>query len=294
MHIHTQTTTGAHHTRIFAGEEWKREIEARKRENDENEARKRENDKLKASLAPLSRKDLVKRVAEMLQLVEHPDSQKQENYNLIASLAPMSRRDLIERVVEVLDTQRYSENKQDIARYLRDELYAKRKDEGSGDEISDARRTGGEVVEHGCASMKLKEEDLQAVKDALKQAVKEEVQQATMEALKQAVNDELKQAGSLARPNVGTVGGVEKSWLKELGLEERAKYVQKMLIQLDLADKYLQMLESEDIDVRTLLETLEVGGRPALLQLLEDAGVDKAGARARIANYVQQSVDKHS
>ena len=84
--------------------------------------------------------------------------------------------------------------------------------------------------------------------------------------------------------------GVE-SWLKE---EERVKYVHKMLIQLDLADKYLQMLEREDIDVRTLLETLQVGGRLALLQLLEDAGVDKAGARARIANYVQQSVDKNS
>ena len=177
LRTHTQTTTGAHHTRIFAGEEWKRE-------NDENEARKRENDKLKASLAPLSRKDLVKRVADMLQLLEHPDNQKQENYNLIASLAPMSRKDLIERVVEVLDTQRYSENKPDIARYLRDELYAKRKDEVSGDEISDPRRTGGEVAEHGCAFMKLKAEDLQAVKDALKQAVKEEVQQATMEALK--------------------------------------------------------------------------------------------------------------
>jgi hypothetical protein len=229
----------------------------------------------------------------MLQLFEHPDNQKQENDNLIASLAPLSRKDLIERVVEVLDTQRYLENKQDIALYLRDELYAKRKNEVSGDEISDPRRTGGEVAEHGCASMKLKEEDLQAVKDALKQAVKEEVQQATMQALKQAVNDELKRAGSIARPNVGTVGGVE-SWLKELGSEERVKYVQKMLIQLDLADKYLQMLKSEDIDVRTLLETLEVGGRPALLQLLENAGVDKAGARARIANYVQQSVDKHS
>ena len=127
----------------------------------------------------------------------------------------------------------------------------------------------------------------------MKQAVKEELQQATMEALTQAVNDELKQAGSLARPNASTVGGVE-SWLKELGLEERVKYVQKMLIQLGLADKYLQMLESEDIDVRTLLETLQVGGRLALLQLLEDAGVDKAGARARIANYVQQIVDKHS
>ncbi len=215
----------------------------------------------------------------MLQLVEHPDNQKQENYNLIASLAPLSRKDLIERVVAVLDNQRYLENKQEIVSHHLDEFHAKRKDEVSGDEISDPRRTGGE--------------DLQAVKDASKQAVKEEVQQATMEALKQAVNDELKQAGSLARPNVRTVGVVE-SWLKELGLEEEVKYVHKMLIQLDLADKYLQMLECEDIDVRTLLETLEVGGRPALLQLLENAGVNKAGARARIANYVQQSVDKHS
>jgi hypothetical protein len=277
---------------MIAGEEWKRENETRKTENDENEERKRENDKLKASLAPLSRKDLVKRVAEMLQLFEHPDNQKQENYNLIASLALLSRKDLIERVVEVLDTQRYLENKPDITRYL-DELYAKRKDEVFRDEVSDPRRTGGEVAEHGCASMKLKEEDLQAVKDALKQAVKEEVQQATMGALKQAVNDDFKQAGSLARRNAGTVGGLE-SWLKEMGLEERAKYVQKMLIQLGLADKYLHMLESQDIDVITLLETLEVGGRPALLQLLEDAGVDKVGARARIANCVQQSVDKHS
>jgi hypothetical protein len=168
----------------------------------------------------------------VLHLFEHTDNQKQENYNFIASLAPLSRKDLIERVVEVLDTQRYLENKQDkVSRYLRDELYAKRKDEVSGDEISDPRRTGGEVVEHGCASKKLKDEDLQAVKNALK---------------------------------------------------------------LNLADKYLQMLESEDINVRTLLETLEVGGRHALLQLLEDAGVDKAGARARVANCLQQIVDKHS
>ena len=153
---HTQTTTRAHHTRIFAGEEWKRG----------KEARERENDKLKASLAPQSRKDLVKRVAEVLHHFEHTDNQKQENYNFIASLAPLSRKDLIERVVEVLDTQRYLENKQDkVSRYLRDELYAKRKEEVSGDEISDPRRTGGEVVEHGCASMKLKDEDLQAVKN---------------------------------------------------------------------------------------------------------------------------------
>jgi hypothetical protein len=47
-------------------------------------------------------------------------------------------------------------------------------------------------------------------------------------------------------------------------------------------------LESEEIEVGTLQETLAIGGRAALLQLLEDAGVDKAGPRAKISNYLQQ------
>lgn len=67
--------------------------------------------------------------------------------------------------------------------------------------------------------MKFKEEDLQAVKEALKQAVKEEVQLAT-EVLKNALKDELKQADSLARSNVGTVGGVD-CWLDMLEVKER-------------------------------------------------------------------------
>jgi hypothetical protein len=63
----------------------------------------------------------------------------------------------------------------------------------------------------------------------------------------------------------------------------------EMLTRLDLADRYLQKLECEEIDIGTLQETLAIGGRPALLQSLESAGVDKAGPRDKIANYLQQS-----
>ncbi len=61
-----------------------------------------------------------------------------------------------------------------------------------------------------------------------------------------------------------------------------------MLTILDLADSYLQKLECEKIDLGTLQGTLAFCGRPALLQSLESAGVDKAGPRDKIANYLQQ------
>jgi hypothetical protein len=62
----------------------------------------------------------------------------------------------------------------------------------------------------------------------------------------------------------------------------------EMLTRLDLADRYLQKLECEEMDLGTLQETLAFCGRPALLQSLESAGVDKAGPRDKIANYLQQ------
>jgi hypothetical protein len=154
IHTHAYTHTNNHartRTCIFTGEVWKRK-----------------KDKLKASLAPLSRQDLVKSVAEVLQLVEDPvaapDNPKQENYSLTASLASLSRKDLIERVAEVLETRkdliervaevlettRYSINKHGkLSRYLRGEVHANSKDEVAGEESSDLRRTGGEVAEHG-------------------------------------------------------------------------------------------------------------------------------------------------
>jgi hypothetical protein len=59
----------------------------------------------------------------------------------------------------------------------------------------------------------------------------------------------------------------------------------EMLTKLDLADKYLQKLESKKIDVGTLQGTLAIDGRAALLQLLEDAGVDKAGPHGKILRF---------
>jgi len=59
-----------------------------------------------------------------------------------------------------------------------------------------------------------------------------------------------------------------------------------MLTRLYLADRYLQKMEREEIDLGTLQETLAICGRPALLQSLESAGVDKAGPRDKIANYL--------
>jgi hypothetical protein len=61
-----------------------------------------------------------------------------------------------------------------------------------------------------------------------------------------------------------------------------------MLKELDLADKYVHALESEEIDLEILCDTLKVGGRAALVQLLQDAGVDKLGPRGKIANFVQK------
>jgi hypothetical protein len=73
-------------------------------------------------------------------------------------------------------------------------------------------------------------------------------------------------------------------------VEEKAKGsgLFEMLTRLDLADRYLQKLECEEIDLGILQETLAISGRPALLHLLESAGVDKAGPRDKIANYLQQ------
>jgi hypothetical protein len=69
----------------------------------------------------------------------------------------------------------------------------------------------------------------------------------------------------------------------------RGKGLSEMLTRLDLADRYLQKLECEEVDLGTLQATLAIGGRLALLQSLESAGVDKAGPRDKIANYLQQS-----
>ncbi len=62
----------------------------------------------------------------------------------------------------------------------------------------------------------------------------------------------------------------------------------EMLTELGLADQYLNRLESEEIDMSTLQETLSVGGSWTLRQVLEDAGVDKAGPRAKIVNFLQR------
>jgi hypothetical protein len=62
----------------------------------------------------------------------------------------------------------------------------------------------------------------------------------------------------------------------------------EMLTELGLADQYLNRLESEEIDMSTLQETLSVSGSWTLRQVLEDAGVDKAGPRAKIVNFLQR------
>ena len=92
-----------------------------------------------ASLAPLSRENLIKKVAEEIQRFEHSDNTNGENYALIASLAPLSRKDLIQRVREVLDPKRYSENNQEkSSRYLRDGTYSV--PSGKGDLVTNAPR----------------------------------------------------------------------------------------------------------------------------------------------------------
>jgi hypothetical protein len=87
----------------------------------------------------LSREILIKKVAEEIQRFEHPDNPNEENYTLIASLAPLSRKDLILRVREVLDPKRYSENNQEkSSRYLRDGTYSV--PSGKGDLVTNAPR----------------------------------------------------------------------------------------------------------------------------------------------------------
>ena len=58
----------------------------------------------------------------------------------------------------------------------------------------------------------------------------------------------------------------------------------KMLTELNLADKYLQKLNSEGADINDLKETLKRRGDSALERLLEQIGFDKALHRHRIAN----------
>ena len=62
----------------------------------------------------------------------------------------------------------------------------------------------------------------------------------------------------------------------------------EMLTELGLADQYLNRLESEEMDMVTLQETLSLSGSRTLRQVLEDAGVDKAGPRAKIVNFLQR------
>ena len=66
-----------------------------------------------------------------------------------------------------------------------------------------------------------------------------------------------------------------------------------MLTELNLADKYRDKLESEGVDINDMKETLASRGDSALLQLLEQVGVDKVVQwttfdvhRHRIANHV--------
>jgi hypothetical protein len=61
----------------------------------------------------------------------------------------------------------------------------------------------------------------------------------------------------------------------------------EMLTELGLADQYLHRLESEEMDMVTLQETMSISGSLTLLQVLEDAGVDKAGPRTKIVNFLQ-------
>jgi len=62
--------------------------------------------------------------------------------------------------------------------------------------------------------------------------------------------------------------------------------LQKMLRVLGLADRYLETLESEMMDFDTLNSYLDNWGIDKLLHELKEVGVDKAGARMKIANYL--------
>jgi len=62
--------------------------------------------------------------------------------------------------------------------------------------------------------------------------------------------------------------------------------LQKMLRVLGLADRYLETLESEMMDFDTLNSYLDNWGIDKLLHELKEVGVDKAGTRMKIANYL--------
>ena len=63
--------------------------------------------------------------------------------------------------------------------------------------------------------------------------------------------------------------------------------LQKMLRVLGLADKYLEILQSEMMDFNTLKNYLDNWGIDKLLHELKEVGVDKEGARMKIAKYLR-------
>jgi hypothetical protein len=90
--------------------------------------------------------------------------------------------------------------------------------------------------------------------------------------------------------------GDENKHPKGFGINEQTEDIKgesghgglfEMLTELGLADQYLHRLEYEEMDMVTLQETLSVSGSRTLLQVLQDAGVDKAGPRMKIVNFLQ-------
>jgi len=63
--------------------------------------------------------------------------------------------------------------------------------------------------------------------------------------------------------------------------------LQKMMTCLGLADKYVKMLETADMDFDTLKTFLDDFGLDKLLHELKEAGVDKPGVRMKIASYLK-------
>ncbi len=68
--------------------------------------------------------------------------------------------------------------------------------------------------------------------------------------------------------------------------EQTRNGLAEMLTELNLADKYRDKLESEGVDIKDMKETLTSRGDSALLQLLEEVGIDKVVHRHRIANHL--------
>ena len=68
--------------------------------------------------------------------------------------------------------------------------------------------------------------------------------------------------------------------------EKSRNGLSEMLTELNLAEKYRDRLESEGVDIKDMKETLASRGDSALLQLLEEVGVDKVVHRHRIANHL--------